>query len=50
MKKKNFKNLSLNKKSISNFKPQNLKGGWGEVPRTLLCESHSICPPGIHCF
>ena len=36
MKKKKFKNLKLNKQSISNFKAQKLTGGSLEACRTLI--------------
>ncbi len=57
MKTKSVKKLQLSKKAIANFNEEvssKVKGGGPSlfcgVPHSLLCPSHSICPPGQHCY
>ena len=61
MKTKGIKRLQLSKKAIANLNEKGaskVKGGISQVgcqipptvPYSLLCPSHSICPPGQYCF
>jgi len=52
MKTKSIKKLQLSKKAIVKLNgdaASQVNGGTG-IPASLLCPSHSICPPGVYCY